>query len=250
MQKGFTPIVILVGILILGLVAGGVYYFTARKPVYVANHVTGMQCDAKNRCPENLECWILGGYDKAGAWCVDPNPAEWYCEGKVAAILESYPPILKCNVAESSKIVETANWKTYDSVGLEFKYPADFGWRLAIADTNKGSSLMLYCDPCSPQNTVDLVSISSLASYKSIKEYLSTNKLITDYQEIKIDGLDAIQAVVSKGTLTNSSYIENFVVHKNQGEIIAYRFIGLTDKKKLTDFPVMNPDILSTVKFN
>lgn len=69
---------------------------------YTQEHITDLSCDPDNECPEELSCWGLEGMEETeGPLCVDPNPAEWFCEeGEVATILESYPPSLHCDTVE------------------------------------------------------------------------------------------------------------------------------------------------------
>lgn len=64
---------------------------------YVEEHITNIKCDANDACPIGLECWALRGGSINGTYCVDENPGEWYCNGKIKAVQESYPPKLVCN---------------------------------------------------------------------------------------------------------------------------------------------------------
>jgi hypothetical protein len=59
---------------------------------YTEPHITDLECDALKTCPEGLDCWNIEG---KGTLCVDPDPCTWFCEEE-CAILESYPPQLKC----------------------------------------------------------------------------------------------------------------------------------------------------------
>ena len=64
---------------------------------YVEAHITDLNCDLNNPCPEGLECWGLHG--KEGTRCVDPNPGEWFAceEGTTALTLRTVPPRIVCS---------------------------------------------------------------------------------------------------------------------------------------------------------
>lgn len=117
-QKGFAPILILVGILVLSLVGGGVYYFGKIQPAQINSFIEE-------------------------------------CKREGYKVLESYPPL--CQTAEDGifKVGQkiptknntnptptdtggTADWKIWrnDNLNYEFKYPSD--WE--VGDSELGSS--------------------------------------------------------------------------------------------------------------
>ena len=99
MQKGFAPILVLVGVLVIALIAGGAYYFSKVKTP--ALKICTM--DAKV-CPDGSSVGRVG-----------PN-----CEFAACPIPKSSP--------SSTPSDETSNWKTYKNnrYKFEIKYPVMF----------------------------------------------------------------------------------------------------------------------------
>jgi len=57
--------------------------------------ITDLSCDAKNPCPEGLECYKFP--DRPGPVCAQPDPCSYYCEaGTECVMLESYPMQIRC----------------------------------------------------------------------------------------------------------------------------------------------------------
>lgn len=142
-----------------------------------------------------------------------------------------------------------ANWATLTIDGVcEFKYPPAWSWSKTSAPL--GASAMVQCGDgtCAAEYNVDLFQVTPLI-YKSVDEYIEKNTIKSDATKMELNGVAAVKAAISGGQQAGGSMLEIFFVYKNQGYAANYRFKGLYDKTKLTDFPAANPDILSTLKF-
>ncbi len=89
-QKGFAPIIILVGILVIVAVAGGAYYFSKSQSVK----------------PETTS---------------SPNPALTSQTPQPSAVSQTIP-----SPTTLSSNLDTASWKTYSYKNISFQYPNDW----------------------------------------------------------------------------------------------------------------------------
>lgn len=128
MQRGFAPILIIIGILIIVSIVGGAYYLGTRKPTtvvpsptptvtsqtpqstFIPSPVPQKSCKSDKDCNIGYKCKIE---TCAAPMIVCPSNAEPDC-GK--------------SVCSGYCIDETANWKIYTNLKYKFavKYPTDW----------------------------------------------------------------------------------------------------------------------------
>lgn len=103
-QKGFTPVYILIGILIL-IALGGGYYLSVKNNLVPLKPATSVN-NSRKACTEEAKK------------CPD---------GSFVARTGSNCEFSSCPASSSAKPAdETANWKTYANGIFEFKYPSNF----------------------------------------------------------------------------------------------------------------------------
>lgn len=226
-QSGFTPISILIAILILTLLGVGVFYVTNQQNQKV-----------KKLLLENIPS--------------SPAPTAKSNESTASAETANWITYTNTKFGFSFKYPNNGNWKFVALPNPFTNQQVTFA-----ADCVSGSQGEKGCGE--KDNITSF--LVSLSNFKSINEYLkeaSTAKTetasIADYQIIKLNGIDAVRAVnpgicnPGADACQNSS-IEYYVIYRDQGYTINESFKNITHETKLNNFPEPIPNILSTFKF-
>lgn len=152
----------------------------------------------------------------------------------------------------SSTSEETANWKTYTSADFTFKYPSDSDWTLYRGSNQPGTDYLVRvaCWNCRSEYTVVGFSIKK-TPYKSNSEYITNtkgdyDKNMSDSRSYKLNGVDAIEALIQPNHGNGISTLEFFVLGK--GYLLTYEILT-PGNGKLENIHSPNPNILSTLKF-
>ncbi len=209
-QKGFAPIIILVGVLVIAVVVGGVYFL-------------GKQATPKTS--QSLQPTTQP--------TIQPT---------------TVPPILTPNVNSApTGAEEAADWKTYTNTkyGFSFQYPSDSDW-VFIEHGGPDVWVSAKCNQCLNQ-TVDYFEVMPI-KIKSLDDYINNPVGTSDFTKISLDGVPAVKAAYAGSEQAGGSSIKVFFVYIGQGYEISiwYPILGINSINK---FPKANPDILSTFKF-
>lgn len=165
MQKGFTPILILVGIAVILAIAGGAYYFGKSQTI---NPQSPVPQDSQNPSAIPQAC------TNEAMVCPDGSAV-----GRTGPNCEFAP----CPSVAPKIPDETTNWKTYtnDSPGISFKYPPNTN-----IDTERSKSFITGNDGVEltmvPPNTssYEMQYIFNFTSEEN-KSNLNTKQVIDNY---------------------------------------------------------------------
>lgn len=214
MQKGFAPILIILGIVLLLGVAGGAYYFG--------------QVSVK----------------------VPTSPSQTPVPTSQTSISPTQP-VVKTTVSPTPTVVdETANWKTYTGNKYSFKYPAN-DWKINQSTASLVNDVSVYCINNCSTYSVGRFSVGPVVS-KSVDEYInSITSTVTDsfgFIKFTLNGDNAVKEGFG-GSSQSPAFINVIIIHNSQGYLIQTDYVGLLNLNNLDQFPVPNPDFLSTFKF-
>lgn len=168
MQKGFAPILILIGVLIMVAVAGGAYYL--RGPLY-------QLVDCPNGIYESGQCrrWV----------------------GKIPKLPTPQPSLLVSSVPDETVYTErtrSANWKTYIGSKFSIRYPSN------LVITPSGLIEVIESVQFGDQDNEEInyirviVSSGGEIAFKNKKEtYLTYGIYNPKQEELSVGGLNAWQ---------------------------------------------------------
>ncbi len=220
MQRGFAPIIILVGILVIIVIAGGAYYFGKSQAV------------------------------KPEATSSSPNPVATSQPPQPTAVFQTTP------VPSPSSTVDTSNWKTIQyETHIYFKYPQN--WVEGLGHETCGITLsskeqdvsLIICSTYNDSNDPKNDTPEHLASVDQNQtlQYDKSSKVIS-ISKINIDGH---QGVKQETKTSSGSYIDVYFAHISDagpppGDI-AITFFSKKDYNQETRSLI--DQILSTFKF-
>ncbi len=153
-------------------------------------------------------------------------------------------------IAQTPKVDDTANWKTYTSPKRDylFMYPGE--WDLTSDLTQDFSEVLCRGNQCNSNYNINNFSISETA-YKSLEEYIK-GQSVTGYEKLKFQGLDAIKTLTPDKDGSSGgwqgSIIRIYVNHIGKVYEIDLNYPYL-DKDKFVYYPESLPNILATFKF-
>lgn len=242
-QKGFTPVLVLLIIALIGAGLFGAYYL-------------GIQKSGKGDSPS-----------------VSPTPSgAVYCPQDVRACPDGsfvgrIPP--KCEFIACPPSEETANWKTYTSnkLGLSFRYPSDWkiesetdydfaGVKIVSSDYKADCGLTCIVEAGMDfeafvyQGEIELNDIRSNKSLLEEKYWFYKKEQKDEFGPIidfKIDGLDAIYQHQQRDPLSASDWYFKYQALVVNKRAYLFRFNNTKDDEDKAAKIFMS--ILSTVKF-
>lgn len=167
-QKGFTPLAVLVGILVLSLMAGGVYYLgTDSKPKPSPTPII-----SQTQKPEVCIQIIAPAKNPKTGECKEfPTPCD---------VPEGWEKVGSCIVKE------TTNWEIYTNIkyGYSIKYPPGLEWQLRMVNPStlkKNEHIFLAKRPTKEEQLghfftdISLESITENQKNQSLKDWVTYN---------------------------------------------------------------------------
>lgn len=218
-QKGFAPIILLVGILVTVVIAGGAYYLgTLKTNSKVVNPVVTYQVSPFPSASPVKVCNML---------CVKGS----HCDNGQCVPDQTTSPS-----------ADTSGWKTYTNTtyGYSLKYPPSYTVPNQQSD-REISQLGKDTQICIIQNVTCIIPIHSIKNTNnfSAEEYIKTQQSL---YPIRKQTINSIEWVFWDNTTSPYSSRNYYTIHN--GNI--YEIDGATSKE---DYVILSNQILSSFKF-
>lgn len=217
-QKGFSPLIIILGIILVIGIASGAYYFGKTQVPKPQSQNPVITSQIPQTTPTPSPSPAPSGAGETANWKTYTNnyftfkyPTDWsiYTYNKQG---DPSVPVVRvaCIICGDSSII---GFSVYDLSNDPWWNRVKFTSDQYVNHTER--------DP-----------------YKNV----------SDYQSMKVDGNDATEALILPKGGNGISTVEFFVPHGDKGYVLVYE-LQSPGNGRITSLKVFNPDILSTFKF-